>query len=224
MPYPILYSYRQCPYAMRARLALAVANIDYELREISLQDKPKSFLQLSPKGTVPVLCCPDGSVIDESLDILHWVFSQHDRERWMPLQVNLRQEMENIIGKVSKEFSPYVYRYRFFEKFPEKSQQDYLSLCTQFLYKLDKRLTHSKFLLLQHPSYVDFAVLPFVYQFKLAANEVLNFSKYPNVARWLEAFESSKLIEHVMIEAPLWSDEQPQNNILMSYHKYIHAA
>lgn len=81
--YHILYSFRRCPYAMRARLAIAKAQVKVELREIELRNKPESLLLASPKGTVPVLQLGDGRVIDESLDIMFWALQQHDPERWL---------------------------------------------------------------------------------------------------------------------------------------------
>ena len=82
-PFPILYGFRRCPYVIRARLAIAYAGIPVEIREVQLKHKPEQMLAISPKGTVPVLQLPDGKVIEESLDIMHWTLAQHDSEQWL---------------------------------------------------------------------------------------------------------------------------------------------
>ena len=98
---PILYSFRRCPYAMRARLALHAAGIAVEHREILLRDKPQAMLDASPKGTVPVLVLPDGRVLEESLDVAHWALAQNDPEDWLAPG----DEMAPLIARCDGDFN-----------------------------------------------------------------------------------------------------------------------
>ena len=92
MPLPILYSFRRCPYAMRARLALQVSAQAVQIREIALKNKPAEMLRASPKGTVPVLVLADGTLLEESLDIMRWALERHDPEAWLPADEVSRQD------------------------------------------------------------------------------------------------------------------------------------
>ena len=113
MTFPVLYSFRRCPYAIRARLALRYAGISYELKEVALRDKPAEMLALSPKGTVPVLHLHDGRVLDQSLDIMRWALVQHDPDGWLSsaptesmqalINDKRRQESEKTVAELAIE-------------------------------------------------------------------------------------------------------------------------
>ncbi len=113
---PILYSFRRCPYAMRARLALLASGIQYEHREVVLRDKPADMLAASPKGTVPVLVLPNNEVIDQSLDIMLWALRQNDPYGWLEHQ----KEALNLIAKCDGDFKFHLDRY----KYPNRYEQD----------------------------------------------------------------------------------------------------
>ena len=118
MTHAILYSFRRCPYAMRARLALAVSGIQVEIREITLRDKPQAMLDLSPKGTVPVLITPDGTLVEESLDLMYWALRQSDPESWLVTasqQVTLTRQ---LIQQNDSEFKQYLDRYKYADRYP----------------------------------------------------------------------------------------------------------
>ena len=119
---PVLYSFRRCPYAIRARLALRISGLPLELREVSLKSKPPEMLALSAKGTVPVLVLPDGLVIDESLDIMRWALSQNDPEAWLshgPLN-----DMLALIAINDGKFKHALDRYKYPNRYPQESNGD----------------------------------------------------------------------------------------------------
>lgn len=119
---PILYSYRRCPYAMRARMALSYAGIPVEIREISLKQKPAHMLQVSPKGTVPVLVLPDGQVIEQSLEIMHWALQQHDADGWLSADP---PHAALLIAENDGAFKQHLDRYKYAIRFPEYPAEHY---------------------------------------------------------------------------------------------------
>ncbi|MEX0583331.1 MAG: glutathione S-transferase N-terminal domain-containing protein, partial [Sneathiella sp.] len=125
LPLPVLYSFRRCPYAIRARMAIAGSGVIIELRDIYLRDKPEDMIAASPKATVPVLKLPDGEVIDESLDIMLWALAQNDPEGWLPPEPPLREKMFALIGENDGPFKNSLDRYKYHVRFPEKSREDY---------------------------------------------------------------------------------------------------
>ena len=112
MTLPLLYSFRRCPYAMRARLALWGTHVNLELREVVLRDKPPSLLAFSPKATVPVLVLPDGEVIDESLDVMLWALRRHDPEGWLAASDGTLDEMLELIDANDNDFKRNLDRYK----------------------------------------------------------------------------------------------------------------
>ena len=126
---PILYSFRRCPYAIRARLALAYAGIAVEIREVALKNKPEQMLAISPKGTVPVLQLPDGRVLEESLDIMHWALAHHDPEHWLAFDT----KAETLIKWNDGDFKYSLDRYKYAARYPEFSQAYYGQQTEHFL-------------------------------------------------------------------------------------------
>ena len=115
---PVLYSFRRCPYAIRARMALAVAGMAVELREVLLRDKPEAMLEVSAKGTVPVLQLPDGWVIDESLEVMDWALTQNDPEDW----ADTCADTEALIAYCDGPFKGWLDKYKYADRHPEQSQ------------------------------------------------------------------------------------------------------
>jgi len=134
---PILYSYRRCPYAMRARMALSYAGVPVEIREISLKDKPAHMLQVSPKGTVPVLVLSGGQVIDQSLEIMQWALQQHDADDWLSADPH---RTALLIAENDGSFKQNLDRYKYAIRFPEHSAEDYRQQGELFLAKLEQHL------------------------------------------------------------------------------------
>ena len=167
MAAPILYSYRRCPYAMRARMALKYANISLETREISLREKPAHMLRVSPKGTVPVLVLPNGEVIEQSLEIMHWALKQPRvnadlNNGWLNVDLAIAQ---SLIAQNDGDFKSALDRYKYPERYPEKSQVEYRAQGEMFLQRLEGLLQTHDYLLANHVSLADIAIFPFIRQF-----------------------------------------------------------
>jgi glutathione S-transferase len=202
MPVPILYSFRRCPYAMRARLALAVSETRCELREVKLAAKPSAMLEASPKGTVPVLVLPGGEVIDESLDIMRYALSRNDPEAW------LANDDPDLIAGNDGPFKHHLDRY----KYPERHGSDPLihrEHAMNFLRQVEDRLTMSPHLAGKGRGMVDAAVAPFVRQFAAVAPLWFEEQKLPRLQGWLADFLASELFRAVMIRPRPWTPEQP---------------
>lgn len=195
MTLPILYSYRRCPYAMRARMALFYAGIQVEIREISLRDKPAHMLAVSPKGTVPVLCLPDGLVIEQSLDIMYWALHQSDRDGWLSSDQEL---IETLIRENDGAFKQALDRYKYPERYPEQVQEMHRKQGEFFLSKLESLLVRSRNLLGNHPSIADVAIFPFVRQFAAVDSAWFEASEYLKLNAWLLSWTSSELFQKVM--------------------------
>lgn len=196
---PVLYSFRRCPYAMRARLAICHANIKVELREIELRSKPLQMLEASPKGTVPVLVLGDGTVIDESLDIMLWALRQNDPGKW--LQVN---DFDALIQRNDSGFKYNLDRYKYADRYPEHPAAFYRQQGELFLAELDSRLIKTQYLCGNHLSIADAAIAPFIRQFAAVDERVFQASPYPALKRWLAAFLTLPLFDAVMSKYAAW--------------------
>lgn len=198
---PVLYSFRRCPYAIRARLAIAYAGIPVEIREVSLKNKPDSMLAISPKGTVPVLHLPNGGVIEESIDIMRWALTQNDPDNWQAVSADAYALIEWNDG----DFKFYLDRYKYAERFPEFSKQHYRQQAALFLAELEQRLTSADYLCGKHLSMPDAAIFPFIRQFAAVDDTWFRSSGYPALNRWLAALLNSALFTEVMIKYPPWT-------------------
>ena len=202
---PILYSNRRCPYAMRARMALRYSGIAVEIREIALKDKPGSMLQVSPKGTVPVLVI-GATVIDESLDIMYWALAQHDPDHWLPREESRRAEVETLIAVNDYEFKAALDRYKYATRFPEQPAETYRGQGEVFLQTLESRLQAQPWLCGQQRTLADMAIFPFVRQFAMVDMAWFEHSSYAAVNAWLAALKESDLFQTVMKKYPTWME------------------
>lgn len=143
---PILYSFRRCPYALRARMALKSAGLRVSLREVELRNKPAALLQYSPKGTVPIIVFPDGSVIDESRDIMLWALSVNDPEQWLPKQADMCAQIIWLLDKNDFKFKANLDKYKYPDRYPEQTPLEYRALGEQFLMLLEATLSQHWFL------------------------------------------------------------------------------
>lgn len=201
---PVLYSFRRCPYAIRARLALLIARLNVELREVKLSDKPKAMLELSPKGTVPVLQLANGTVLDESNDIISWAHSlMADSANW------LWAPNHELLSMNDEEFKFYLDRYKYFERYPDQPQQAYRQQCFPFLMQLEARLSKHGQLLSNEASFIDIAIVPFVRQFAKVDEQWFNQSQFSAVAAWLAAWLQHPLFQKAMSKFSPWSEGQP---------------
>ena len=195
---------------MRARCALIYAQIDVEIREIELRSKPRSMLELSPKGTVPVLLTQNHSVIDQSIDIIFWALEQHDPEAWLPAKdSSQREEMQQWIEINDGPFKQLLDQYKYPERFPELSRTQVLeSAMKLYLLPLNQILENKNFLLGDKISMLDIALFPFVRQF--AASDSKKFHELPlkKLSEWLNFFILSDLFHKAMAKYPVWRDAE----------------
>lgn len=199
---PILYSYRRCPYAMRARMALKYAGISVEIIEISLKNKPAEMLKASLKGTVPVLVINNSTggtqasstVIDESLQIIKWALANNDPDNW------LNNTADDLISENDSSFKQALDRYKYAIRFPEKSPLAHRADGEVFLLKLEALLNHDNFLSGQQIGLADIAIFPFVRQFAGVDTAWFETAPYPKLRAWLKSSVESELFLSVMIK------------------------
>ena len=202
---PILYSFRRCPYAMRARLAIASAQVNCALREIILRNKPAHMLEISPKGTVPVLQLPNGSVVDESLDIALWALESNDPEKLLSPEHGDKAQMLALIEEMDMQFKPLLdsYKYRFHSE-PDAACAS-RDAAVPFLNRLNDRLESYGFLFGERISLADLCVLPFVRQFAFVDKQWFWDQEFEDVLGWLDAFLVSERFAKIMPKFPLWA-------------------
>ena len=189
-----LYSFRRCPYAMRARMALRYSGVPVEIVEVSLKAKPAEMLAISPKGTVPVLDA-DGRVIDESLEIMRWALAQHDPDDWLLGGDSRIAELTEANDQV---FKVHLNRYKYAERYPEQPMEVYRAEGAVFLQRLDGLLEGRDYLLSDHLSLADVALLPFVRQFAHVDREWFAQTPYVRLQAWLQRFLESNLFTSIM--------------------------
>ena len=200
---PILYSFRRCPYAMRARLALAISATICEIREVKLAAKPAQMLTASPKGTVPVLVLPDGTVIEESLEIMQWALARNDPEGW------LQRNDDALIAANDGPFKHNLDRY----KYPERHASDPLehrAAALDILAGLEQRLTGQVYLCGDRRGLADMAIFPFIRQFAATDRDWFDAQPLPHLRSWLDGHLASPLFALIMLRlAPWQADDEP---------------
>ncbi len=206
-----LYSFRRCPYAMRARLAIVLAELKVELREIVLKNKLAQMLAISPKGTVPVLELveTDGSsrrVIEESRDILQWALEQHDPQAVLDVEPASAQA---LIEQNDNEFKHWLDRYKYSDRYPELSQLEYRERGELFLQVLETLLAKHRYLLGDTISSADIGIMPFVRQFAHVDQEVFYQLPYPHLQQWLRNWLQHPAFQQVMVKLPAWQEGDP---------------
>jgi len=203
---PILYSYRRCPYAMRARMALRYANIDVEIREIALREKPAHMLAVSPKGTVPVLVLASGEVLEQSLDIMDWALEQSDVDEWVVQHQEGQKLTADLIATNDDAFKKALDKYKYAIRFPENPPDVYRADGEAFLQRLESLLQQNTYLCCNTISKVDVAIFPFVRQFSMVDEAWFKVAGYPALKAWLNGLLKSPLFIDVMQKHPVWKD------------------
>ena len=202
MSHPILYSFRRCPYAMRARMAIYLADIECELREVYLKNKPAEMLKISPKGTVPVLQLED-RVIEESNDIIQWALSQNSKKLMI-----LNSEQQDFALKTIHEFDinfkHHLDRYKYSQRY-NTDPHNHRDFCDEILCALDQNISDSKWIFSDKVSLLDISILPFIRQFKIADNDFFFNQKYSKVIKLLNQFEDSSLFQQIMNKYDVWN-------------------
>ncbi|MFJ2457774.1 glutathione S-transferase [Pseudomonas neuropathica] len=189
-----LYSFRRCPYAMRARMALRYSGVPVDIIEVSLKAKPAEMLAISPKGTVPVLDA-GGQVIDESLEIMRWALAQNDPQDWL---LDGDSRIAELIEANDQGFKVHLNRYKYAERYPEQPMEIYRAEGALYLQRLEELLTDRDYLLADHPSLADIALLPFVRQFAHVDREWFAQTPYVRLQAWLQRFLESELFTSIM--------------------------
>jgi glutathione S-transferase len=197
---PIFYSFRRCPYAIRARLAIAASGLTVELREVVLRDKAPEFLAASPSATVP--CLKDGeTILDESLDIMLWALRRSDPENWLKPEVESLEAALDLIATCDGPFKRHLDRYKYDTRFGDAVTETERARASEFLWQLDTRLSGRSWLFGARASLADYAILPFVRQFANSDRDWFDAEPWQHLGAWLTAFETSGRFQSVM---PKW--------------------
>ncbi len=205
MTLPILWTFRRCPYAMRARLAIQSSGQQVALREILLKDKPAPFLAASPKGTVPVVQNGD-TVIDESRDVMLWALGRNDPEGWL----DMPPEGSALIDTCDGPFKTALDHTKYAVRFPDKDESTERAKAMVFLEGLNDRLAQSPFLMGPKRTLADMAILPFVRQFANTDRAWFDAQGLVPLAQWLDDFLASQRFRSVMSKYPPWQNGQDQ--------------
>ncbi|TWI89407.1 glutathione S-transferase [Roseibium hamelinense] len=176
-----------------------------ELREIVLRDKAPEFLEVSPSATVPCLVLPDGTVIDESLDIMIWALETADPENWLAPSAGARHDMLALIAETDGPFKRHLDRYKYDTRYADAHKETERAKAAEFLHRLDRQLTDTGWLYGPRPSLADFAILPFVRQFANADREWFDIQPWPNLLTWLSRFEASAEFRLIMPKYSCWT-------------------
>tara|TARA_Y100001970_G_scaffold7723_1_gene8847 strand:- start:200 stop:853 length:654 start_codon:yes stop_codon:yes gene_type:complete len=201
---PILYSFRRCPYAMRARMAIHISSQKCEIREVLLRDKPPSMLEYSSKGTVPVLVLQSGEVIDESLDVIDWALNLNDPNNWLRSKEN--EETKKLIEINDGEFKHHLDRYKYSKRYDNEDPEFHKKKCLKFIESVNNELSNSKYIFDDNISYADIVLLPFMRQFRIADMEWFDSLPYDNLKEWLSSFLNSPLLNSIMKKYDLWKE------------------
>ena len=202
MSAPVLYTFRRCPYAMRARLALAISGAEIRIREVVLRDKPAEMLAASPKGTVPVLVLPDGHVIDESLDVMRWALALNDPENWLGADA---AETAALSAQCDGPFKQALDRYKYPTRYDGVDPLAQRAAGLDILRTWDTRITPSgSHLLAPHRTLADMAIFPFVRQFAATDRAWFAEQDLPALKPWLDAHLASPLFKSIMTKHAQW--------------------
>ena len=200
---PILYSFRRCPYAMRARMALWISGTRCELREVKLADKPAAMLEASPKGTVPVVVLPEGQVIDESIDVMRWALGRNDPEGW------LAGDDRDLLAQVDGPFKHHLDRYKYFTRY-DTDPQEHRSAALDILRSLDERLAKNGQLCGPQRTLADMATFPFIRQFANHDRAWFEAQALPHLHPWLAGHLASEIFASIMAKHVPWkSGDEP---------------
>jgi glutathione S-transferase len=195
---PILYSFRRCPYAIRARWALLSSNIEVKLREVVLKDKPHEFLKISNSGTVPCLQLKD-KIIDESIDIMIWALRKNDPEGWLDMPA----EGYRLIDEVEKKFKPNLDKTKYATRYPQNDSKGSKDLAVEYLINLDKKIK-GEFFFGKQPKLADIAIFPFVRQFANIDINWFNEFGWQKLQNWLKAFVGSNMFDNSQKKFDKW--------------------
>jgi len=203
---PVLYSLRNCPYAIRARIAIFYAQQPVILRDIVLTNKPMDMLLASPKGTVPVLVLPNKKIIDESLRVMLWALKASDSNDFLQKNdTDSLKEMLKLIALFDTKFKLCLEAYKCAKRYHENTLIDCRQACEVYINDLEQRLSQHDYFMSSKPSLVDIALLPFIRQFARIERQWYLQSPYPKLRQWLNRYLQSPMFTQVMVKRPLWT-------------------
>ena len=203
---PILWSFRRCPFAMRARFAIVASEQIVQLREILLREKPTTFLAASSKGTVPVLDLRDGKIIDESWDIMVWALDQNDPEGWLDVWRRQPDRVKLFLDKLDGPFKNSLDRYKYASRYNASAARLHRNEGAQFMKTLNEMLEQTGALSGLNLGVLDFASLPFVRQFRIADPDWFDAQSWQHLSRWLDCFLHSTRFHEVMKKYVPWHE------------------
>lgn len=213
MDLAILYSFRRCPYAIRARYMLALLNTKVILREVVLKHKPQALLDLGGRSSVPQLLDSHGNRYPESMDIIHWALSKTEQrelaQSLLPSSGVRRNKIRVWLWYNDHVFKFWLDRYKYADRYPERCQSEYRAHGEVFLRRLNHRLSYSAYVLGEQLTLADIVVFPFIRQFAAVDSAWFAQAEYPHLKRWLNGFLDSDLFASVMKKYPAWEASQP---------------
>jgi glutathione S-transferase len=206
---PILYSLRNCPYAMRARIGIHKAQLQIDLREVNLKQKPAEMLAASPKGTVPILVLENNqqspTVIDESLEVMLWALVENDPDNLLhSFDQSALPMMLAIITLFDDEFKTCLNTYKAASRYREDNVIECRQACEVFIQELENRLHQGPFLMSAQESLADIALIPFIRQFAKVERQWYLQAPYPRVRQWLNYYLQSAMFTKVMAKHEFW--------------------
>lgn len=204
---PVLYSFRRCPYCIRAHMALKNTGLKIELREVKLGDFPEQALKVSPKATVPILVLPDNTIIDESWDIVKWALIQNDPDNWLGENSRFLPGAEMLVETNDFSFKNDLDHYKYSDRYPEHSQLYYRQSCEIFIEELEGMLRVNNFLLDEQLSLADISVFPFIRQFSLVDKNWFDKSHYEKVKKWLDDLVGSDIFQSAFQKQGIWKPD-----------------
>jgi glutathione S-transferase len=208
--YPTLYSFRRCPYAMRARLALRLCKIECIIREISLKAKNREFLKVSPKGTVPVLVLPNGKVLEESLDIINWSLEQNDPNKLKVSDKLTKQINDKYIQLFDSDFKFHLDRYKYSSRYNISNSEIHRKKARSILIEINAMLEGKDYIGGQYMSLLDISILPFVRQYRITdINWFDNHLGLRNINNWVNIFLNTEILASIMTKYKVWEKDDP---------------
>lgn len=206
--YPILYTFRRCPYAIRTRMVIKSSQITVEIREIELKNKPREFLELSPKGTVPVLLTDSGQVLEESLDIINWALDSNDPNNLLS-ECNLsKSQFKELLKKLDDDFKINLDKYKYPNRYQGVDRNFNRDANLNFLENLDNLLKKSKYINCNHLTLIDYLIFPFIRQFRNVDENWFDCLNFNNLQKWLNNLMESEDFISIMKKYSVWNSNQ----------------
>ena len=206
--YPILYTFRRCPYAMRARLAIKASGVIVEIREVKLKNKPEELLNISPKATVPVLYISSKKIIEESLDIMKWALEINDPLKLLKQEKLNRIEVHNTLNKLENDFKQNLDRYKYSSRFDQPNPELYRDKNLKILNEFNNLLQHNKGIYSSHLSLLDYAIFPFIRQFRNVNSVWFDSLELKFLKSWLYELIDSDEFSSIMKKNLIWEPNQ----------------